>query len=62
MYRAKEVGRDNIQFYTPELNAKMREKFQFQEELRNAIVRSEFVLLYQPQFDLRAGACSRWRR
>jgi diguanylate cyclase (GGDEF)-like protein/PAS domain S-box-containing protein len=53
MYRAKEMGRDTFQFYTPELNAKMRGKFQLQEELRNAVARSEFVLLYQPQVDLR---------
>ena len=55
MYRAKEFGGDNFQFYTPELNAKMREKFLLQEELRNAIARCEFVLLYQPQVDLRTG-------
>ena len=36
MYRAKEVGRDNFQFYTPELNTKVHEKFLLQEELRNA--------------------------
>jgi EAL domain-containing protein (putative c-di-GMP-specific phosphodiesterase class I) len=53
MYRAKEMGRDTFQFYTPELNAKMRGKFQLQEGLRNAVARSEFVLLYQPQVDLR---------
>jgi diguanylate cyclase (GGDEF)-like protein len=55
MYRAKEVGRDNFQFYTPELNAKVQGKFLLQEELRNAIARSEFVLHYQPQVDLRTG-------
>jgi len=55
MYRAKEMGRDNFQFYTPELNAKMREKFLLQEELRNAVARCEFVLLYQPQVDLHTG-------
>jgi diguanylate cyclase (GGDEF)-like protein/PAS domain S-box-containing protein len=55
MYRAKEIGRDNFQFYTPELNTKVHEKFLLQEELRNAVARSEFVLLYQPQVDLRTG-------
>ena len=53
MYRAKEIGRDNFQFYTPELNTKVHEKFLLQEELRNAVARSEFVLHYQPQVDLR---------
>jgi diguanylate cyclase (GGDEF)-like protein/PAS domain S-box-containing protein len=55
MYRAKEIGRDNFQFYTPELNTKVHEKFTLQTELRNAILRSEFVLRYQPQVDLRTG-------
>jgi diguanylate cyclase (GGDEF)-like protein/PAS domain S-box-containing protein len=55
MYRAKEIGRDNFQFYTPELNTKIYEKFLLQEELRNAVAHSEFVLLYQPQVDLRTG-------
>ena len=55
MYRAKEVGRDNFQFYTPELNTKVHGKFLLQEELRNAVARSEFVLHYQPEVDLRSG-------
>jgi diguanylate cyclase (GGDEF)-like protein len=55
MYRAKEIGRDNFQFYTPELNTKVHEKFVLQKELRNAILRSEFVIHYQPQVDLRTG-------
>jgi diguanylate cyclase (GGDEF)-like protein/PAS domain S-box-containing protein len=67
MYRAKEIGRDNFQFYTPALNTKAHEKFQLQEELRNAVVNSEFVLAYQPQVDLRSGrvfaveALIRWK-
>ena len=67
MYRAKEIGRDNFQFYTPELNTKIHEKFLLQEELRNAVARSEFVLHYQPQVDLRTGrvfaveALIRWK-
>jgi len=52
MYRVKEAGRDNFRFYTPELNTKVHEKFLLQEQLRNAVARSEFVLFYQPQVDL----------
>lgn len=55
MYRAKELGRDNFQFYTPEINLKVHEKFKLQEELRDALTRSEFILHYQPQADLRTG-------
>ena len=67
MYRAKEMGRDNFRFYTPELNTKAYEKFLLQEELRNAVAHSEFVLHYQPQVDLRTGrvfaveALIRWK-
>jgi diguanylate cyclase (GGDEF)-like protein len=55
MYRAKEIGRDNFQFYTPALNTKVHNKFLLQEELRAAVARAEFVLHYQPQVDLRTG-------
>ncbi len=67
MHRAKEMGRDNFQFYTPALNARVHERFQLQEELRNAIAGEEFFLLFQPQVDLRSGrivaveALIRWR-
>jgi diguanylate cyclase (GGDEF)-like protein len=55
MYRAKEFGRDNFQFYAPEFNSRAHEKFLLQEELRNALTHSEFALHYQPQVDLRSG-------
>ncbi|PDQ18622.1 histidine kinase [Mesorhizobium sanjuanii] len=67
MYRAKEFGRDNFQFYAPEFNIRTQEKFVLQEELRNGLARSEFTLLYQPQVDLRSGqvfaveALIRWK-
>jgi diguanylate cyclase (GGDEF)-like protein len=65
--RVKEAGRDNFQFYKPEFNIKAYERLLLREELRNAIARSEFVLAYQPQVDLRSGqvlaveALIRWR-
>ena len=67
MYRAKEIGRDNFQFYAPAFNTRAHEKFLLQEELRNAVVNSQFVLHYQPQVDLRTGrifaveALIRWK-
>ena len=55
MYRAKEIGRDNFQFYTPELNARVQDKFLLQEDLRSAVPAGEFVLHYQPLVDLRSN-------
>ncbi|MDP1700569.1 MAG: EAL domain-containing protein [Aestuariivirga sp.] len=67
MYKAKEAGRDNVQFYTAEMNTRVHEKLALQQEMRDALARSEFVLHYQPQVDLRTGgvfaveALVRWR-
>jgi diguanylate cyclase (GGDEF)-like protein/PAS domain S-box-containing protein len=55
MYRAKDFGRDNLQFYTPELNAEVQKKLLVREQLRNAIAASQFTLEYQPQVDLRTS-------
>ncbi len=55
MYKAKEAGRDNVQFYTTEMNTRVHEKLALQHEMRDGIARSEFTLLYQPQVDMRSG-------
>jgi diguanylate cyclase (GGDEF)-like protein/PAS domain S-box-containing protein len=55
MYQAKNIGRDNFQFYSSDLNAKAHQKLMLHEQLRNAIARSELILEYQPQIDLRTG-------
>ena len=52
MYRAKEVGRHNFQFYTADLNAKLKERMMLQDGLLKAMARNEFYLEYQPQVDL----------
>jgi diguanylate cyclase (GGDEF)-like protein/PAS domain S-box-containing protein len=67
MYKAKDAGRDNVQFYTAEMNTRVHEKLALQQEMRDGLARSEFTLLYQPQVDLRSGrifaveALVRWR-
>ncbi len=55
MYHAKEQGRNNFQFYTPELNVKAYEQIVLENSLRRAIGREEFVLFYQPQLDVEDG-------
>jgi len=52
MYRAKERGRNNYQFYTADLNARTSERLNLQGRLRNALKRGEFSLQYQPKIDL----------
>ena len=52
MYRAKEQGRNNYQFYTADMNAKAVEHLIMESSLRHALDRDEFVLHFQPQIDL----------
>jgi EAL domain-containing protein (putative c-di-GMP-specific phosphodiesterase class I) len=67
MYRAKERGRNNYQFYTPEMNRRTREMLNMEGELRRALERDEFVMHYQPKVSLATGqitgveALLRWR-
>jgi diguanylate cyclase (GGDEF)-like protein/PAS domain S-box-containing protein len=67
MYRAKEHGRNNFQFFTDDLNALMKERFELESNLRRALERGQFELYYQPRIALgaqRIVACEaliRWR-
>ena len=67
MYRAKDSGRSNFQFFTRELNALMTERLEMESLLRRALEREQFALRYQPRVDLRTGrlvaaeALLRWR-
>ena len=55
LYRAKEQGRNNYQFYLPEMNAKVSERLTMENNLRKALEREELLLHYQPQVDLNTG-------
>jgi diguanylate cyclase (GGDEF)-like protein/PAS domain S-box-containing protein len=55
MYRAKEAGRNNCQFYASSMNQRMLERLHLEGELRHALERDEFVLHYQPQVALASG-------
>ena len=67
MYRAKEFGRNNFQFYVAEMNIKARERLMLESSLRRALDRDEFMLYYQPRVSLLSGrvigaeALMRWR-
>jgi diguanylate cyclase (GGDEF)-like protein/PAS domain S-box-containing protein len=55
LYRAKDLGRNNAQFYTAEMNVKALERLILENSLHHALDRNEFLLHYQPQVDLRTG-------
>ena len=55
MYHAKEKGRNNYQFFSPEMNVRAVERHTLETALRRAIERQEFVLYYQPQVDIRSN-------
>ena len=67
MYRAKELGRNRFQFYTPELNDRAARRLELETGLRQALERQEFILHYQPLVDMKTGrilgmeALLRWR-
>ncbi|MDR5763288.1 EAL domain-containing protein [Caballeronia sp. LZ035] len=52
MYHAKEMGRNNWQAYTADMNQKVHARLRYQEQLRHALAHGEFRLVYQPQVDL----------
>lgn len=66
MYRAKEAGRNNMQYYSAEMQDGVAGRLELLTRLRQAMERDEFRLHYQPKFDLRsdritgAEALLRW--
>ena len=68
MYLAKDLGRNNSQFYSASLTETALKRMALESDLRLALERGEFYLVYQPQFDVASGcirsveALIRWKR
>ena len=56
MYHAKELGRNNFQFFTQPLNDRVVARFTLETNLRRALQRKEFVLHYQPKINLSSAS------
>ncbi|HEX4046179.1 MAG TPA: EAL domain-containing protein, partial [Gammaproteobacteria bacterium] len=54
LYRAKEHGRNNYQFYSAEMTTHAQEKITLQNALGHALVKEEFSLCYQPKMELQS--------
>ena len=67
MYRAKDTGKANFQFYTHGLDVESLARLTIKNGLSKALERKEFELLYQPKCDVATGrltgveALLRWR-
>jgi diguanylate cyclase (GGDEF)-like protein len=55
MYRAKELGKQRHELFVPELLAQAASRLHLQDDLKRALIRREFVLLYQPIVSLQDG-------
>ncbi len=68
MYRAKIAGRKGYRFFGNDAYMKQIESVGLETDLRSALARSQLILHYQPQLDLRTGrivgaeALLRWSR
>lgn len=55
MRHAKTAGRNRYNFYSPAMQEDVRERLFLETDLRNAVIRKEFVLHYQPKVSCASG-------
>lgn len=56
MYQAKARGRDQVSFFTPDLNDRAHKRLRLESLLRHAAAQGELSLNYQPRIDAQSGA------
>ncbi|RLP52427.1 MAG: EAL domain-containing protein [Ketobacter sp.] len=55
LYRAKDAGRNNYQYYSPDLEHESRRRLELGNSLHHALTRAEFEMFYQLQADVQTG-------
>jgi diguanylate cyclase (GGDEF)-like protein/PAS domain S-box-containing protein len=55
LYRAKQAGGSNYQFYTADMNERALQRLALENQLRWALERKEFRVHYQPQVSINTG-------
>lgn len=58
MYDSKSKGRNRYQLYMPSMNATFDERFSLEIQMRKALERNEFQVVYQPQINVISGRIS----
>lgn len=55
VFRAKELGRNTAQFFTPDMNDRAGERARLESALRHALDRGELAMHFQPMMDFASG-------
>lgn len=55
MYKAKDEGRDNFQYYSADMTARAFERVRMERDLRIAIKEEQFIVYFQPQVNALNG-------
>ena len=55
MYRAKQSGGRQLQFYDESMSHQLRDRLELESELHRAIENNEFYMVYQPKVDCNTG-------
>ncbi len=55
MFHGKAMGKNTYQFFTPQMNIAVKRRAAMESNLRAAVQRGDFSLVYQPQVDLNTG-------
>jgi len=55
MYRSKDLGKNNYQFYIPDMTREVQDRLNIISQLKSALMEDRLELYYQPQVDIESG-------